>query len=231
LVAVATTVAAALLLVIAVSGSNSGTVTAQPETVLVASTLIQKGTSGSVISGQRMFRSERLGATQVPAGAIADASAIQGKVAARDIQRGQALNASAFTAGGGIASQLAPNQRAISIPLDTSHGLAGVLHAGDRVDVYAGFSNGASGSAALKLLLSNVQVLAVNGGNGGGFGGTGVASEANVVLKVLADRAGALAFASDNGKVWLDLRGANATGPDARAARSTVTSLSLGGGS
>ncbi len=175
-----------------------------------------------------MFRSERLAVTQIPAGAIADASAIQGRVAARDIQRGQALTATDFTVGGGIASQLAPNQRAISVPLDTSHGLAGVLQAGDRVDVYAGFSNGAGGGATLKLLLPNIQVLAVNDSSGSGLGGSG-ASDANVVLKVLARRRrSALAFASDNGKVWLVLRGANATGPDARAARSTVTSLLLG---
>jgi Flp pilus assembly protein CpaB len=227
-VAVGATVAGALLLLIAMSGSNSGAPTAQPATVLVASRLIQQGTSGSMISSQGMFRSERLAPTQMPAGSIANASAIAGMVASRDIQRGQALTASDFTAGGGIASQLAPNQRAVSIPLDTSHGLAGVLQAGDRVDVYAGFSNSASGSASLKLLLSNVQVLEVNGGSGGGIGG---ASAANVVLKVLADNAGPLAFASDNGKLWLVLRGANATGPDARAARSTVTSLSFGGAS
>lgn len=232
LVAGAATIAATIVLVlVATSSRNDGAATAQPETVLVASTLIQKGTSGSVISSQRMFRSERLAVTRVPAGAIANTSAIAGMVAASDIQRGQALTASDFTVGGGIPSQLAPNQRAISIPLDTSHGLSGVVHAGDRVDVYAGFSNPAnSGDAALRLLFSNVQVLAVNGGGSGGFGGSGVGSESNVVLKVTSGEAGALAFASDNGKVWLVLRGANATGPKARAAASTITSLLLGSG-
>lgn len=228
LVAGAATVAAAIVLLVALTSSRSGGATAPPQTVLVASTLIEKGTSGRVISSQGMFRSERLAPAQVPAGAIANSSAIAGKVATSDIQRGQALTASEFTVGGGIASQLAPNQRAISIPLDTSHGLAGVLQAGDRVDVYAGFSNSATGVAALKLLLSNVQVLAVNASGGSGLGGSGVTTEANVVLKVNAGDAGELAFASDNGKVWLDLRGANAKGPQASAARSTITSLLLG---
>jgi Flp pilus assembly protein CpaB len=56
-----------------------------------------------------------------------------------------------------------------------------------------------------------------------------VNGESDVVLKVKADDAGALAFAADNGKIWLVLRGANATGPDVqRQVTYTVNSLLLG---
>jgi Flp pilus assembly protein CpaB len=109
----------------------------------------------------------------------------------------------------------------MSIPLDTGHGLTSVLHAGDRVDVYAGLNSSVNGSAgsggsasvAVRLLMTNVPVMAVSLNSGGGVGGGGVGQQGDVLLKVNARDAGALAFASDNGKVWLVLRGANATTP------------------
>jgi Flp pilus assembly protein CpaB len=209
----------------------------QPETVLVASSLIQKGTPGDVISNNAMFRPERIMTKQAAAGAIANTTAIHGKVAAMDIQPGQQLTLSDFTSGAGLVSQLAPNQRAMSIALDTSHGLTGELHAGDRVDVYAGISasldRGSSGSAgagaALRLLVANVPVMAVDQNSGSGVGGQSVNAQSDVVLKVKASDAGALAFASDNGKVWLVLRGANAVQPKSQnQAVYTINSLLLG---
>jgi Flp pilus assembly protein CpaB len=184
-----------------------------------------------------MFRPERVAGKLASAGAVADASAIRGKVAIRDIQPGQQLTLSDFAARGGLVSQLAPNQRAMSIPLDTSHGLNGVLQAGDRVDVYAGISasldrgttGGTGAGAALRLLIANVPVLEVNQNAGGSLGSTGVNTEADVVLKVNASDAGALAFAADNGKVWLVLRGANAVEPTTqKQAVYTINSLLLG---
>lgn len=234
-----TLAAAAILGLALASYRHSATVTEQPETVLVASGLIQRGTSGDVISRGNMFRAERLAPKQVSAGAIADTTMISGKVATSDIRPGQQLTLSDFAAGDGILSQLAPNERAISIPLDSSHGLSGVVHPGDRVDVYAGVDasvnrsiNGTNAGAAIKLLLRNVPVLSVSGNAGTGVSSAGANSQSNVVLKVKADDTGALAFASDNGKVWLVLRGANATGPDVQSRVTyTLNSLLLGSGS
>jgi Flp pilus assembly protein CpaB len=230
-----TIVAAAILLFAATQYRHSVDATAQPETVLVASAQIQKGTPGDVVSSKSMFRAERIASKQVSAGAIADASVIHGKVAAADISPGQQLTAADFVAGDGYVSQLSPNQRAVSIPLDPAHGLTGVIHAGDRVDVYAGLdtsvtktAGSASAGAATKLLIPNVQVMVVNLNGGGGVGGSGANSQTDVVLKVSANAAGALAFASDNGKLWLVLRGANATGPNKQQQVTyTVNSLLL----
>lgn len=233
-----TVVAAGILLVAATQYRQSVDATGQPETVLVASQLIQKGTAGELVSSRNMFHAERIVAKQVSAGAIADASVIQGKVAAADIHPGQQLTAADFTTRAGIISQLAPNQRAISIPLDTAHGLTGVVHAGDRVDVYAGVDSSvnksvgtSSAGAATKLLIPNVQVMSVNLNGGSGVGGSGVSTQADVILKVNANAAGALAFASDNGKIWLVLRGANATGPQKQQQVTyTINSLLLNSG-
>jgi Flp pilus assembly protein CpaB len=233
------TLAAAAILGVGLASYRHSVRTVQPpETVLVASKLIQRGTSGDVISGSGMFRAERIALKQVSVGAIADISMIRGRVATADITPGQQLTLSDFATGDGVISQLAPNERAISIPLDSSHGLSGVVHAGDRVDIYAGLdaslnksSTGASAGVALKLLLRNIPVLQVNK-TGSGLGSTSASSQSNVVLKVKADDAGALAFASDNGKVWLVLRGANATGPNVQSRVTyTFNSLLLGSGS
>jgi Flp pilus assembly protein CpaB len=64
---------------------------------------------------------------------------------------------------------------------------------------------------------------------GSGLGSTGANSQSDIVLEVKAEDAGALAFASDNGKIWLVLRGANATGPNIqREVTYTLNSLLLG---
>jgi Flp pilus assembly protein CpaB len=233
---VCTLVAAGILLIAAARYRHSVDATARPETVFVASSLIQKGTPGDVVSGHGLFHTQRILAKQVTGGAIADATSIVGKVAVKDIQPGQQLTLGDFSTASGVTAQLAPDERAISVPLDTSHGLTGVVNAGDRVDVYAGVdgsvdraSNGISAGAALRLLMSNVPVLAVSKNAGSGLGGSGVNAQADVVLRVNASKAGALAFASDNGKVWLILRGANAKNPSAQAqAAYTINSLLLG---
>lgn len=200
-------------------------------TVLVASATIPKGTSGDVIASQQLFHEQSVAAKQVTAGAVADTALLHGKVAATDISPGQQLTAGEFTSTGGYVSQLAPDERIISLPLDSSHGLKGVVEVGDRVDVYGDLKlEGGAGNArdVSLLLLSNVQVLAVNQNAGGGLGSAN--GTADVVLKVKASAAAALALASDQGKVWLVLRGSDAAEPSARAAAVyDVQALARGG--
>jgi Flp pilus assembly protein CpaB len=225
MVAIVCTLVAAGILVFAASRyrqsvQRSGGV----QTVLVANGTILKGTSGDVVATQQMFHTQSIAVKHVSAGAIADTAVLHGQVAAADISPGQQLTLGEFTASGGYASQLAPDERVISIPLDASHGLAGVAQAGDRVDVYAGLNvdvnrSGGSGAlgASVRLLVSNVPVLAVDQNSGSGGVGGGGGQQADIVLKVRASDAGALAFASDTGKIWLVLRGPNAAEPSTQA--------------
>lgn len=226
IVAAGCTLVAAAILVYAASRYRQSVQSSDGvRTVLVASGTIVKGTSGDTVTSQQLFHTQSVAAKQVTAGAIADTAALHGKVAAADISAGQQLTAGEFTAKGGYAAQLAPDERVISIPLDASHGLEGVVQAGDRVDVYAGLnlqlsrtSSGGAAGVALRLLVSNVPVLAVNENSGSGLGSSsGTGQQADVVLRVRASDAGALAFASDNGKVWLVLRGSNAAEPSTQA--------------
>jgi Flp pilus assembly protein CpaB len=205
-----------------------------PERVLVASGLIQKGTSGDAVASEQLFKSTTVAAKQLSTGALADTAQLHGKVAAADIYPGQQLTAADFKAGSSLTSELGPTQRAMTITLNSAHGMIGQVHSGDHVDVYAGLSTEPGSGRSipvLRLLMSNIQVLvAASGGSGGGLtGGSAQNEEGNVTLKVGADQAGELAYAADNGKVWLVLRPANAT-PTSAAPLTSTQSLLLGAG-
>jgi Flp pilus assembly protein CpaB len=233
LVAVACAVVAAGILIFAMQRyrhnvDNEGT----PETVLVASGLIQKGTSGDAIASGQLFKPSSIATKQASAGAILDTAQLHGKVATADIYPGQQLTASDFSASGGLTSQLAPDHRAVTVTLDAAHGMVGQIHDGDHVDVYAGVPfevrNGRS-EPALRLLVPNVQVLKAGSGGSGGLGAATNPSNqfSNITLNVSDNVVGELAYAADNGKVWLTLRPANATAPTQSSAI-TAQSLLLG---
>jgi Flp pilus assembly protein CpaB len=232
IVAVLCTIAAAGVLVFAMNRyRNSVNASGAPERVFVATQSIPKNTPGDVIATDRMFRTAQIATKQVAAGAIADAAFLHGEVAVRDIYAGEQLTAADFTANGGLPAQLAPTDRAITLTLDQEHGMLGLLHDGDHVDVYAGVAVTSTGGQAvpeLRLLIANVPVLKAGADNGSsGLGSSNSSNTSPVTLKVPASAAGAVALAADDGKVWLVLRPANAK-PAAGPSLITIQSLLLG---
>jgi pilus assembly protein CpaB len=232
LVAAACALIAGGILVVAMNRYRSNVDSSgNQETVLVASGLIQKGTSGDSIAAERLFKPTSIAAKQVSAGAIADTAQLRGRVAAADINPGQQLTAGDFTASGGLLSQLAPGQRAITVMVDSSRGMIGQIHEGDHVDVWADLeSSGGRAGNFVRLLLADTPVLkAPTSADGGGLGGGGnpQSQQSNVTLKVATNQAGPLVYAADNGKVWLVLRPANAT-PTTQSAASAQSLLTGG---
>jgi pilus assembly protein CpaB len=188
---------------------------ATPATVLVATSLIPKGTTGTDIATKQLFQAQSIRESQLRTGAISDTASLRGMVAKTDILPRQQLTTEDFTsAAGGLASQLNAAQRAITIPVDTAHGMIGQIAAGDRIDVYAGFqvspvdalgrplSNIGQSRAVLRLIMQNVTVMAVTKSTQFGAGG----NNSQVTLRTTAYQASELAFAADNGKLWLVLR-------------------------
>ena len=225
-------IAAGILLVAMSRYRHNVDTSGNQETVFVASGLIQKGTSGDAIASGQLFTSTSVAVKQASTGAIADAAQLRGKVAVADIYPGQQLTASDFATTGGLAAQLGANQRAITVTLDQSHGMVGEVHNGDHVDVYAGINldPGTGRTQPLvRLLMSNVQVLQAATAGSGGLGASQNPSNqfSNITLNVNDSQAGALAYASDNGKLWLVLRPANATSTTPPAT-TTAQSLLLG---
>jgi Flp pilus assembly protein CpaB len=182
----------------------------QAATVLVAKSLIAKGTPGSAVATGHLFQAEQIRQSQLRQGAIADPSSLAGRVALRDILPSQQLTVNDFAAAEAtVSSSLTAGTRAIVVPLDAARGLVGTAHVGDKVDVYAGFNvipidkngvplpQGATNRPVLRLIAANVPLLSI---------GAKASGTNNVTLDVDPGTAAKIAFASDNGKLWLVLR-------------------------
>ncbi|HKF13782.1 MAG TPA: Flp pilus assembly protein CpaB [Gaiellaceae bacterium] len=201
-------------------------------TVLVAKKTIPKGTAGNVIDAKDLYSATTIRESQLLEGAMSDPATLRDTVATREIFEGAQLTAGDFAAAGdSLAAQLTDRQRVVSVPLDSAHGLIGGIEPGNRVDVYAGFNvvplgpdgrptAGGQARPMLRQILSNVPVLSV-GGKGAGSGTT------NVSLRVDDVDAARVAFASDNGKVWLALR-PSAGAKTSRSQIVTVETMLLG---
>ena len=100
------------------------------------------------------------------------------------------------------------DQRAISVPVDTAHGLIGQIEAGDHVDVYSGFNIDAGGAGShpvLKLLLQDAVVLAAPS-SAKSSGLSAGSSTSQVSLRADSQEAAELAWTADNGQLWIVLR-------------------------
>jgi pilus assembly protein CpaB len=174
--------------------------------VFVARSLIPQGSSADLIASQQLLQRTTLRGSQVQAGAIADPSVLHGEVAAANIYPGQQIVAADFTPITTTASELAANQRALAVPVDAAHGLIGFVRAGEYVDVLASYPAATSGRGSVTALVQDVLVLSAPGAvsGGGGLGASG--NNSNIVLRVSEHDATSLAYAADNGKVWIVLR-------------------------
>jgi len=210
----AAVLAGVLVLVYVEKYRNSVKAQGAPVTVLVARQTIPKGTSGAVIATQGFYTVTTIRQSQLANGAISDAADLRDKVTAHDIYPGAQLTSGDFvTSTTNVASSLTDYERAVSLPFDSAHADLNDLQAGDHVDVYAGFNviplgrdgtpiSGAQPRAVMRMIMPNIPVLDISKKTNGG-------SSANVGLKVTDSQAADLAFASDNGKLWLAIRPAS----------------------
>jgi Flp pilus assembly protein CpaB len=204
----------------------------EPVTVLVARTLIEKGMPGDVVGLKRLFQSDEAPKSQVKDGAITDPSTLRGRVAVEDIYPGQQLTVADFAGTtDAIGAKLAGKHRAIAVPLDAARGLVGRIEPGDRVDVLGGFNvlgntAGGQGRPVVKVMMQDALVLDAPAQTAAGLAAAN--QTANVVLRVSRDQATEIAWAVDNGKIWLVLRpraGAPPTKPGVATAESVLTGV------
>jgi Flp pilus assembly protein CpaB len=158
-----------------------------------------------VIATTGLYSATTIRQSQLLNGAFSDASSLRDKVATRDIYQGSQLTAADFAlATTDLAASLTKHQRIVTIPFDSVHGTLANLQAGDRVDVYAIFNlvpvnsagiatAGGGARTVLRMIMSNVDIASISKGG-------------NLNFKVTDTQATKLAFASDNGKLWLALR-------------------------
>jgi Flp pilus assembly protein CpaB len=203
-----------------------------PVTVLVARESIPKGTSGTVIASKGLYTATTIREGQLKEGAISDPATLKGKVASQEIYEGSQLTLAALSAGGdSLAGSLTDRERIVTVPLDSAHGLVNELEAGNRVDVYAGFNvvplarngtpiTGGQARPMLRLIVPNVPVVKIGAKKSG-------SGASDVSLRVDDVKAAQIAFASDNGKLWLALR-PSAGAKSAKPGIVTVETLLLG---
>jgi pilus assembly protein CpaB len=194
LLGVIAAVIAAIALLVYLNHYKSSVV--QPNvSVLVATRLIQTGTSGDVLrANPGYYKLTSIPAKSVLTGAIQDPATLAGKVALTDIAGGQQLTAADFGPGSGIANELNPKQRAVVIALGSPQEVGGQIGSGSHVDLWLttnGQGNGVAHPVA-KLLFQDLYVLAVSGGN--------------VTLRTSPTQAGQIIYASSNDQIWLVLR-------------------------
>lgn len=207
---------AAVLVVVGLNAASKPSPGAVSNSVVVANQLIPKGSSGQTIAAQRLFRTSDIARESVVAGAVTDISQLTGTVAVRDIFPGQQISKADFASAAGVlTADLTGEQRAMAVPVDGAHGMVGQVAGGDRVDVLANL-DGAGGSV-MKVIARDITVLRAPGEappNGG-------AASSAIVLRVGDRTAARLAYATDNGKIWIFLR------PGAGAKDSNVDVVTL----
>jgi len=195
---VAALLAGALIYVFVQRYKTSVTPSTPPvSTVIVAKQYIPRGTPISVVEAANGTQSMSVKSTAIVPGAISDPAAIAGQVAATNIAPGQQLSTSDFVTSAvavSLSQYLSKSERALQVPLDATHGMQGYVAVGDHVDLATsvGGSAGASGHPGLRILATNVTVLAVPTGS--------------LVFGVPAPVAQQVAYASDNGKIWVFMR-------------------------
>jgi Flp pilus assembly protein CpaB len=206
----ATALVAALLLLLYLSNyRNSVNDSGQPITVLVAKSLIEKGTPGDLVGLKGLFQTSEVPKNQLAEGAVTDPQTLRNRLATTDIYPGHQLTTADFaaSASGALGTQIADSQRAISVPVDAAHGMMGRIRSGDRVDILAAFNvtSGAGGTSrpVVKVITQNVLVLDAPNEVGRGVGAS---NTVNVVLRTNYQEAIELAWVADNGKLWLVLR-------------------------
>jgi Flp pilus assembly protein CpaB len=194
----AAAVALVLLLVYVKQYRHNVSATAQTTQVLVARSLIQKGTPGNVVGTKHLYELRAVPKDTVQLGALIDPASLRTGVALNNIFPGQQLVAGDFGVPTNVLdTQISGSERAFSIPIDASRTLAAQIEAGDHVDIYysaSGEKNACSTGGNVAMLLQDVDVIQLAAGGG------------EITLQVNPTEAGRLAYATDNGKLWFTLR-------------------------
>ncbi len=146
-------------------------------------------------------------------GAVRDINKAVGVVAREQIAAGEQVTQRRLFIEGksaGFSGIIPPGRRAVSVAVTEVSGVAGLVKAGDFVDVIVTFDPNVAGAHLSQIVLQNLKVLATNRDTETGAAGDGVkkdgAGKTTVTLAVTPDDAARLAVADEKGKIRLALR-------------------------
>lgn len=119
----------------------------------------------TVVDG-RSVTVQKVKKSELPEGALSNTVQVIGKVITRPMVEGEAFTKSCFASdsltGVYLASAVPEGKRAITVNLQESYGMAGILYPGSVVDVLVSLENpNGGGQAIATTLLQGLQVLAI----------------------------------------------------------------------
>lgn len=182
--------------------------------VLVAASLVPEGTPGNVVLEKKMYRIAHVRTDDVRDGALTDPSDLDGKAIKADVFPGHQIALDDLTdASGKVGTHLSDFQRAMTVPVDASHGMLKKIEPGDRVDVITTSDSNTGGVTVATVAARDVLVLDMPETDSSSAG-----RQEPVTIRVPDQASQTIAAAADGGKVWLVLRpavGARSHGTDA----------------
>jgi Flp pilus assembly protein CpaB len=171
-----------------------------PVRVLVARSLVPKGTPGDIVASERLYKTVTVAESERDELALTDPSDLHDRVAARDINPGHQLSTEDFDeASGHVGNRLQGYERAMTVPVGEAHGMIGKIEKGDRVDVVVTAENGVGGLASARMAARDVLVLDVPSKADN-------EQEHPATIRVTDEEAVQIAAGADGGQVWLVLR-------------------------
>lgn len=196
----------------------------EPIEVLVAQEALERGAAADQLIADGLIVRESIPRRYVADGAVSAVAAIEGKVLAEHISKGEQITEVRFKfpAEAGLAHGIPEDHVAVSIPNNAVKGVAGLVKPGDFVMAVVTFDPGPEGEAVSRVLLPKARVLAIGAavgtepepaaGEGGVLGGqTGRAAEpvapSTITLALPPADVERLVFAEEKGAVWLALIG------------------------
>jgi pilus assembly protein CpaB len=149
----------------------------------------------------------------LPEGYFVDTTSLVGRVLIQRVKANEPIFESRLAPidvrMGGVAALISPKKRAVAVKVDKVIGVAGFIHAGNRVDVLVTIEPQKAGQKwepITKIVLENILVLA----SGPEFGQKGKDEKASpvdvITLEVTPEEAEKLALGATEGKLQLALR-------------------------
>ncbi len=170
--------------------------------------------AGTVLAEEMMKKADYI-KESLPEGYFMDSVALAGRVLIQSVKAKEPLLESRLAPNdvrtGGVAALISPKKRAVAVKVDKVIGVAGFIHAGNRVDVLVTIEpqkTGQKWEPITKIVLGNVLVLA----SGQEFvqktkdEKTAPAPVDVITLEVTPEEAEKLALAATEGKLQLALR-------------------------
>lgn len=215
---------------------------AKPVEVYVATQDIPRGMAVDEIVSRGLAERQAVPARFVASNAISSVRKIDGQVLANPVSKGEQLTTARFQfpTEAGLSYSVPDEYVGMSLPVDESHGLAGLVKPGDNVVVIATI-NISSDAAFTVVLVPKARVLAVNRSVGieksgttasqpragtitsSGGGDPNVPKTVTVALST--SDAVKCALAAEKGKVWLALMSSTATSSPATLTPATAAVL------